>query len=404
MRLTVLGLILVVLVAACGDATATTTAAPDATPVTVVTTGPPTTATTAPAPDTSTTAPVVPVGSLDDLEMDFFEAVTGFSQPVQLVVPRTDLRWFVVDQPGVVWVIDGADPTVFLDISGDVAFDNEQGLLSMVFHPDFASNSLLYVSYTANNGDTVIESLRADGNVADADSRREILRLDQPASNHNGGMMQFGPDGNLWVGLGDGGGSNDQFGHGQRADSLLASMLRLTVGPDITGYEIPTGNLQDEVWAIGLRNPWRWSFDGDDLWIADVGQNLIEEVSVVDWKAGNPNFGWSIAEGFSCFEAETCETEGLTPPVYDYPHAEGCSVTGGVVYRGASMPELAGQFLFADYCTGWVRSVDRSGAVREWFPAGTFSGVSGFGVDGAGEVYVTTVGGSIFGLARSERP
>ena len=200
---------------------------------------------------------------------------------------------------------------------------------------------------------------------ADSQSRTEIYRLDQPAGNHNGGMISFGPDGNLWIGLGDGGGSNDQFGQGQRADTALGSMLRITVGPGIDGYEIPAGNLQEEVWAIGLRNPWRWDFDGDDLWIADVGQALIEEVDVVDWRDGNPNFGWSIMEGSGCFEASSCDSAGLVLPVYEYSHSEGCSVTGGVVYRGTAMPELAGQFLFADYCTGWVRSIDRSGEISD---------------------------------------
>jgi hypothetical protein len=211
-------------------------------------------------------------------------------------------------------------------------------------------------------------------------------------------MIAFGPDGNLWIGLGDGGGSNDQFGQGQRADTALGSMLRISVGPGIDRYETPAGNLQDEVWAIGLRNPWRWDFDGNDLWIADVGQALIEEVDVVDWRDGNPNFGWSIMEGSDCFEASSCDTAGLVLPIYEYPHSEGCSVTGGVVYRGSAMPELGGQFLFADYCTGWVRSVDRSGEMREWLPAGTFSGVTSFGVDSAGEVYLMTTAGSIYAL------
>lgn len=408
MRLTTIGLVLALAVAACGESEPAETSS-TATPITVLTTLPESVPSTSPAPTADAPEPPptttsVPVGSLDDLELDFFEAVAGFSQPVLFVTPPTDGRWFVVDQPGVIWVLDDSDPSVFLDISDDVLFDNEQGLLGLDFHPDFAINNLLYIYYIASNGDTVVESVLADGDVADPGSRQEIFSLDQPAANHNGGMIQFGPDGNLWIGLGDGGGSNDQFGHGQRPDSQLASMLRITVGPDVDGYATPAGNLDDEVWATGLRNPWRWSFDGDDLWIADVGQNLIEEVNVVDWTLGNPNFGWPIMEGFQCFEADACDESGLTLPVYDYDHSEGCSVTGGVVYRGSAMPELAGHFLFADYCTGWVRSVDRSGDMREWAPAGTFSGVIGFGVDAAGEVYLMTTGGSIFGLTRSERP
>jgi glucose/arabinose dehydrogenase len=416
MRLLAIALVAVLIVSGCADSdepasiASRPTTIPEATPVSVPTTVGQTTAaptTREPAVSTTpaTTAPpttqtTVPVGSLDDLELEYFEAASGFSQPVFLATPPDDERWFVVDQPGIVWLVDGADPTVFLDIRDEVRFENEQGLLGLAFHPDFAANNLFYIYYINNDGDSVVESVRADGSAADPASRTEILRLDQPAANHNGGMLQFGPDGNLWIGTGDGGGANNQFGFGQRADSLLASMLRITVGPDIDGYDIPSGNLDNEVWAIGLRNPWRWSFDGNDLWIGDVGQSAIEEVDVVDWTEGNPNFGWSILEGSECFEAETCSDEGLVLPVYQYSHSDGCSITGGVVYRGSAIPELAGQFLFADYCNGWVRSVDRSGTVREWFAPGTFTGATSFGVDAAGEVYIMVAGGSIYGFAR----
>ena len=224
-----------------------------------------------------------------------------------------------------------------------------------------------------------------------------MLRVDQPAGNHNGGMILFGPDGNLWVGFGDGGGANDQFGQGQRSDTMLGSMVRIRVGPDISGYEIPDGNLADEVWATGLRNPWRFAFDGDDLWIADVGQNRIEEVDVVDWTDGPFNFGWPILEGSECFSGD-CDQPDLVLPVYEYPHSEGCSITGGVVYRGAVTPELQGQYFFTDYCTGWLRSVDRSGQMTEWLPAGALSGAVGFGVDAGGEIYVLTTAGVIWAI------
>lgn len=339
-----------------------------------------------------------PVGSIDDLELEFFEATDGFTQPVLMITPPQDERWFVVDQPGVVWVMSGSDPTVFLDITIDVRFNGEQGLLGMAFHPDFATNNLFYVYYIDAGGNTVVESMTASGDVAEIGSRVEILQVEQPAGNHNGGMIAFGPDGNLWIGLGDGGGANDRYGQGQRQDTLLASMVRITVGPGIDGYTIPAGNIENEVWAIGLRNPWRFTFDGDDVWIADVGQNLIEEVDVVDWTTGNPNFGWPIMEGNSCFESDGCDRTSLVLPVYEYPHSEGCSITGGVVYRGAAMPELSGHFLFADYCTGWLRSVDRDGQMWEWFPDGTFSGATGFGIDAAGEPYVLVATGSIYGL------
>lgn len=349
------------------------------------------------APVSSTAATTTTAGSLDDLGLKIVEFATGFSQPV-LMVPAPDGRLFVVDQPGVLWVIDGGDPQVFLDISSEVRFDNEQGLLGIAFHPDFASNDLLYAYYINNAGDSVIESIVADGDVAG--SRHEILGIDQPAANHNGGMMEFGPDGNLWIGTGDGGGSNNQFGNAQRADTLLGAMLRITVGPQVDGYAAPTGNLQDEVWAIGLRNPWRWTFDGNDLWIADVGQATVEEVDVVDWRDGNPNFGWSILEGSQCFQADACDRSGLIEPVYEYTHSDGCAITGGFVYRGAAIPELGGQYLFSDYCTGWLRSVDREGAARDWLPAGTLAGVTGFGVDASGELYLMTTAGTIYAIVR----
>lgn len=349
------------------------------------------------APTTTVTSTSAAPLSLDDLQIEAVEVANGFGQPVLLLAAPGDSRSYVVDQPGVIWVLDG-DPEVFLDIRDDVRFGGEQGLLGMAFHPDYSSTGLFYVHYSASNGDTVIEEFVAPGGTVDLQSRSEIIRVDQPAGNHNGGMIAFGPDGNLWIGLGDGGGADDQFGHGQRSDTLLGAMLR--IDPDGGSYSVPDGNLSGEVWAYGLRNPWRWAFDGDDLWIADVGQNRIEEVDVVDWAEGNPNFGWSIMEGTECFRSEDCATDGLILPVYEYTHADGCSITGGAVYRGEAMPELAGQFLFGDYCTGWVRSVDREGNAREWLPSGSFPQLTSFGVDADGEVYVITADGAIHLLRR----
>ncbi len=392
--------ILAMAVAACGDADSSTT--PSVMPhvsTTATTTALPTTeGSTAASTTTTASTTTLPQRSLDDLSLQVFEAGAGFSQPVLMLTAPTDDRWFIVDQPGIIWVVSGRETTVFVDINDLVRFQGEQGLLGMAFHPNYQSNGLVYINYINNNGDTVVASLEAKDDTADRGSLTEILRVDQPAGNHNGGMIVFGPDGNLWVALGDGGGANDQFGHGQRADTLLAAMLRLTVGPGIDGYAIPEGNLANEVWAIGLRNPWRFSFDGDDLWIADVGQNRIEEVDVVDRTAGNPNFGWSELEGSDCFGGGNCDVAGFAAPVYEYSHSDGCSITGGFVYRGQSMPELAGHYFFADYCTGWLRSVDRSGDMREWLPSGTFSGAVGFGVDASGELYVLTAGGKIYGI------
>ena len=176
-------------------------------------------------------------------------------------------------------------------------------------------------------------------------------------------------------------------------------MVRISVDAD--GYTIPAGNLEGEVWAIGLRNPWRFTFDGDNLWIADVGQNRIEEVDVVDWTTGNPNFGWSEMEGSECFGG-SCDPAPYVLPIYEYPHSEGCSITGGFVYRGSAIPELAGHYFFSDYCTGFLRSVTADGEMREWLPSGTLSGVIGFGKDASGELYVLTTAGKIFAITEPE--
>lgn len=375
----------------------TTTAA-----VTPAGTEPPTTGTdsesTTPAPTTTTTTTTIPLRELDDIALDLVEIGSGFTQPVLMLAEPASPRLFVVDQPGVIWVIGDGGTSPFLDINDLVTFKGEQGLLGMAFHPEYEANGLLYLNYIDNSGNTVVASVRSDGSEAASDTLTEILRVDQPAGNHNGGMLEFGPDGNLWVGLGDGGGADDRFGHGQRGDTMLAAMVRIEVGPEIDGYAVPLGNLADEVWAIGLRNPWRFTFDGDDLWIADVGQNRIEEVDVVDWTEGNPNFGWSLLEGTECFGGVDCDPSDYVLPIYEYPHGEGCSITGGFVYRGQAIPELQGQYFFSDYCTGWLRSVDRQGAMREWLPAGTLSGVIGFGVDAAGELSALTTAGSIYEL------
>jgi glucose/arabinose dehydrogenase len=240
-----------------------------------------------------------------------------------------------------------------------------------------------------------------------------LLEIDQPAGNHNGGMVAFGPDGYLWISTGDGGGANDQFDQGQRPDTLLGTMLRIDVDGD--PYAVPTANpFADggegaaEVWAYGLRNPWRFSFDGDRLYIADVGQNEIEEVDVVEVEQREAlNFGWPIMEGTNCFRSSSCSSDGLVLPVVEYPHGEGCSVTGGYVYRGTAIPELVGHYFYGDYCSGWVRSflVADDGSVgeeREWLPRGTLAGLTSFGVDATGELYAMTTNGTIWRIVRSD--
>ncbi|HSF85816.1 MAG TPA: PQQ-dependent sugar dehydrogenase [Acidimicrobiia bacterium] len=369
-----------------------------------------------PAPTTTSSTTTTTLVPLEQFELTLEEVASGFSAPVFVTSPPDDVRLFVVDQPGIIWVIDGGDPEVFLDIREPVISGGERGLLGLAFDPAFAASGKFYVNYTGSGNATRVSEFTVEGGVADPDSERVLLRIDQPASNHNGGMIAFGPDEQLWIGMGDGGGSNDRYGHGQRPTTLLGSMLRIDPDrgelddPEGFQYAVPEDNpFVDEggaglleVWAYGLRNPWRFSFDGMDLWIGDVGQNGREEINVIDIATGaGANFGWPRFEGSACYLSSTCNDEGLVAPIVEYPHDEGCSVTGGYVYRGSEIPELTGHYFFGDYCSGWVRSLAPSGEVIEWFGRGTVGGLSSFGVDAAGELYVTALDGSIYRVART---
>jgi glucose/arabinose dehydrogenase len=297
----------------------------------------------------------------------------------------------------------------FLDITGDVdSGGNEQGLLGLAFHPGYADNGRFFVYVTNNGGDTEVLEYRVsdDPNRADAGSQRELLEVVQPASNHNGGMLEFGPDGYLYVGLGDGGGADDQFGNGQRPDTLLGTILRLDVD-SFEPYAIPPDNPfvdgggAREVWAYGLRNPWRFSIDAatNTLYIGDVGQSRFEEIDAVDLGLGGLNYGWPAAEGNDCREGDC---SGFTAPVLTYGHGEGCSVTGGYVYRGEAMPELDGHYFYADWCGGWVRSFRFDGTVSDeidWSSElGAIGAITSFGTDTAGELYIATGEGTVFKL------
>lgn len=379
-------------------AEATSTTAPP-TPTSVADTSTSTT-TSAAATEPPSTVP------LSEVRLALEPFADGFDQPV-LLTHAGDERVFVVDQPGRIWVIDGDGPRVFLDIRERVTFRNERGLLGLAFHPDYGANGRFYVDYIDTGGDTVVSEfvVTDDPNVADPDSEREVLSVRQPAGNHNGGMIAFGPDGMLWIGMGDGGASDDRFGNGQRGDTVLGAMLRIEVGPDLTPYGVPDGNDFEaaEVWAIGLRNPWRFSFDGDDLWIADVGQDDVEEVDLVSATDHGLNFGWPIMEGAECFPpGSSCDPTGLTLPVDQYRHGEGCSITGGYVYRGAAIPSLAGQYFYSDYCSGFLRSIGPGGTTIDWTDqVGATDSVTSFGVDVAGELYVLSASGTIDRLVQA---
>jgi len=340
---------------------------------------------------------------------------SGLSAPVFFTQPLNDGRSFVVEQAGRIRVITNGvlQTTPFLDISSRVLSGGERGLLSVAFHPQYASNRFFYVYFTTRtNGDIRVERFTTTANpeVADpATTKLIITTAHSTQSNHNGGLLSFGLDGMLYAGFGDGGGGGDPDGNGQNQNALLGSLLRLDISGD--PYTIPPSNpfvgqagKRGEIWAKGLRNPWRYAFDAPTglLYVADVGQNLHEEVSVVPASQAGVNYGWNIMEGTSCFNPATnCNQAGLTLPLIDYTHAEGCSITGGYVYRGSAIPGIRGHYFYSDYCTKFLRSFRYENGVavdrKDWglTPSGN---VTSFGRDFAGELYVLA-GNSILKVA-----
>jgi glucose/arabinose dehydrogenase len=341
---------------------------------------------------------------------------SALSSPVFLTAPPGDtLRLFVVEQGGRVRVIrDTLLATPFLDLRGKINSRGEEGLLSLAFHPDYATNGRFYVYFTNPPGDirVVRYLVSSDPNVADEASADTVLAVPHPVyDNHNGGLLLFGPDGMLYAGLGDGGFGGDPDSNGQNKHALLGKLLRLDVN-GATGYAIPADNpfatdtsAEPEIWALGLRNPWRFSFDRqtEDLYVADVGQNAWEEVNVATGPAAGRgvNYGWNVMEGRHCYPGGACNQSGLTLPLLEYSHGDGCSITGGYVYRGTRVPALAGHYLYSDFCTGFIRSFRYVGGQaadrRDWTaqldPGGS---VSSFGEDGRGELYVVVHGGSLY--------
>jgi glucose/arabinose dehydrogenase len=299
---------------------------------------------------------------------------------------------FVVDQRGIVRVLSNGHLRTFIDLRSRVEAGGERGLLSIAFHPKFATNHRFFVYYTARGtGDVTVAEGRANGDRGTF--RRVLLRIrHRQAANHNGGQLQFGPDGRLWIGTGDGGGGGDQFGHAQDRHSLLGKMLRLNVDARTP---------RARIWGIGLRNPWRFSFDraNHTLWIGDVGQNAWEEVDRVTRPAQRPlrNFGWSKFEGRSVFNSRRRLAGGtLVRPLTVLPHPESIAIVGGYVYRGSDVPSLRGYYLYSDNANGWIRGIRTRGshpALRFKKTAGVPSGVTSFGEDGRGNVYVCTYGG-----------
>jgi glucose/arabinose dehydrogenase len=354
-----------------------------------------------------------------DDQVRLVEVASGLASPVHVAAPPGDARVFIVEQPGRIRVLEGGAllPTPFLDIVAKVGCCGERGLLSMAFHPRYAETGEFFVNYTDRAGHTRVERYRvstADRNRADAASAELVIGVDQPFANHNGGQLAFGPDGMLYIGMGDGGSGGDPQGHGQNPRTLLGDLLRL----DVDGarpYAIPAGNpfvgrtdARPEIWATGLRNPWRFSFDRTAglLYVADVGQNQWEEINVVPAAQAGANYGWSVMEGAHCFSPSSgCPQSGLVLPVLEYSHSEGCSVTGGFVYRGQALPSLRGHYFYADFCQGWIRSfryaAGQAADRREW-ALGSVGNVLSFGEDAAGELYVASAGGRVYRLAPAQ--
>jgi glucose/arabinose dehydrogenase len=345
--------------------------------------------------------------------------VSGLESPVHLTSPPGDPRLFIVEQRGRIRVVQNGllllDP--FLDLTSRVGYGGERGLLSVAFHPRYGTNGLFYVNYTDRKGDTRVERYHVSGdrNRADPASAHLVLTVDQPYANHNGGHILFGPDSMLYIGMGDGGSGGDPHGNGQNRGTLLGKLLRIDVDHG-DPYAIPAGNpfaaerdMRPEIWAWGLRNPWRLCFDRASglLYIADVGQNECEEIDVAPARAPGLNYGWNRMEGAHCFKPAKCDRRGLTLPAVEYDHGQGCSVTGGMVYRGRRIPWAQGLYFFSDYCSGWIRSFRyANGAVtelKEWrLPK--VNSVTSFGEDAEGEIYVLSQNGSIQRIAPATTP
>jgi glucose/arabinose dehydrogenase len=350
---------------------------------------------------------------------------SGLSNPLLLTNAGDGSgRLFVVEQTGKIRIVKNGVllSAPFLDLSASVSNGGEQGLLGLAFHPSYKSNGKLYVSYTNLNGTSVIREYRVSANPdrVNGSSGRTLLRLRQPFANHNGGNIAFGPDGDLYIGFGDGGSAGDPGKRAQNLGVLFGKLLRIDVNRR-TGtlpYGIPSDNPfvgrggLDQIWAYGLRNPWRWSFDRatGNLWIGDVGQDAWEEVDRASSSGGRNagrglNFGWRVMEASHCYSPSTgCARTGKTLPLTEYGHTNGrCSITGGYVYRGSAYPDLVGAYLFGDYCSGEIWYVDR-GARTGTAPIlalDTNALITSFGQDEAGELYLADGHGTVYRLTES---
>jgi glucose/arabinose dehydrogenase len=368
-----------------------------------------------PSPTAAACAAGTPVTGIPALTARL--VVSGLRGPLDLQsVPSDAERLYVVEQGGRIRIVRNGQlqAASFLDIASRISSGGERGLLGLAFHPQFATNRRFFVNYTNPAGDTHISEFRAgSADAADPSSERLLLEVAQPFANHNGGGLAFDNSGRLLVALGDGGSGGDPQNNGQSLGTLLGKISRIDVDSG-SPYAIPADNpflatagARGEIWAFGLRNPFKIAFDRPtgDLYIGDVGQNRIEEIDIgLAARRGGENYGWRITEGTQCFNPSSgCDRTGITLPVYEYAHSEGCSVTGGVVYRGCRVPALAGTYFFADFCSGLVRSFrfanGSAGELRDWTSGlRGVSAPSSFGVDAAGEVYVVDYDGELYRL------
>lgn len=386
----VLGLV----VAGCGDDGPEAADAPA--PTTAVTPE-----TTAAAPPSAGTAAPPPAGDLAGARVKVTR-VASLSQPLAMAVRTGDPEMYVAQKSGQVRTLGGA---TVLDLGGQVSAGAEQGLLGLAFSPD---GRQLYVNYTDRAGDTHVVEYAFAGGRADPATARELLFVDQPFANHNGGHLLFGPDGRLWIGLGDGGSRNDPRDNAQSLDTILGKMLRIDPRPSgDRPYTVPADNpfvgrsgARGEIWALGLRNPWRYSFDRatGDLWIGDVGQNAREEVNFTPGSSkGGENYGWARLEGTRPVSGSP--PPGAVRPIVEYDLSGGnCAVTGGYVYRGTKIPALVGSYLYADFCAGEIQAVRQAGGRAEGGRSldVTVENLSSFAEDAAGELYALSLSGGVF--------
>lgn len=370
----------------------------------------------------ATASATVTYAAAAPLALSLQEVASGLGMPIFLTAPPGDSRLFIVERAGRIRVLENGQllATPFLDIGTLTTTGGERGLLSMAFHPQYASNGYFFIYYTNLAGDIVIERRQVsagNANVADALSALTIITIAHPTfNNHYGGLLSFGPDGYLYAGTGDGGSGGDPPGNAQNTNVLLGKLLRLDVNASTVAqpYAIPPGNPfagtaggRGEIWAYGLRNPWRYAFDvpAQLLYIADVGQANWEEVDVRPAGQAGNNYGWNLMEGLHCYNSASCNQAGLVLPVIEYGHdtAGGCSITGGYVYRGTALPELAGQYLYSDYCSGWLKSFSYSNgaasAVTDWGITNV-GNILSFGQDAQNELYLLSGTGKVYRIVR----